>query len=137
MGIENKTHILAQREKGKITKTRIMAFNTVQKHMGPLSTRKNAYSTYKQKLTKTPDTVKNGTPAPIKLGQALQYPDEKEWAAESDKALQKLEEEMVVDWESIDPKKAKPLPLIMTYIYKWNRHGIIVPVKPGVRLEGI
>lgn len=71
MGVEAKTHILAQKKR-KNTKIRILDFTAVQKHSDPVYTSTNAYSAYTKKLVKIPDPEQIGTPAPVQLRLALQ-----------------------------------------------------------------
>lgn len=123
IGIEDVKHINVQTQNGTPMTIRMTDFHTVDKNTDPTQTTQNAYGTYTKKLRHRPDKIDIGTPPPVQWQQAMKYPDASEWRVAHDEALAKLDEEGVVDWAAKVPKCAKPLPLTMTYIYKWSRDG--------------
>lgn len=121
LGIENEKHILIQTLKGQMMKAIAVYFHPIDKNLDPTYTSTNVYATFKQKVTHLPTTIKIGTPHPLQLLQALQYPDVKHWATAHDQEIHKLYKEQVVYWAGHIPANPKPLPLTMTYTYKWQR----------------
>lgn len=83
-----------------------------------------------------PITVAPGRSPPLHLTLARRCPDAMHRIAAYDTALNRFEDEAVVYWTVKPPKNAKPIPLTVSFQYKWDRTGASCMRKARCALRG-
>lgn len=120
MGIHDIKKVIEKSEDGSNHRVRATDLHPITPHTDPTKTTKMAFLYFAARLDKVPSTVVTGTSPPLNIQHDLRYPDHDQRLCVNDVALTKLGGENVIDWKTDIPINAHPLPLNMSYHYKWS-----------------
>lgn len=141
----DRKRIMTMNEYGTFRIVRIKNFHPYQSNRDPNaiskavfnfnSTLNNAFKA--RRWHPVPTVITPTTLPPSNLTQAIKYPDNQDWAKSHDAELDKIDEMKTIHWLSPDFSPAsKPLPITMTYRYKWSTGMQLLRRKSSAALRG-
>lgn len=136
MSYHSRKHITVQLQTGDCRKIRAVDFHPIYHNADPTVNHALSFLTFADKLKAIPRVVQPGAVPPINLSHAKRYPDSMQWRDTYEEAIMKLQQEKVVDWTTPAPASVRPLPLTVSFQYKWDKSGALAKRKARVSLRG-